>query len=98
MINPGYIFGEIVSSGDSTSSSFVSKMMMNKIYAYPNIRFNLIDIKDCALAHLRALERPEAAGKRFILANRLDMPMVEMANELSAALNENGFNYQIKRR
>ena len=28
----------------------------------------VIDVRDCALAHVRALERPEAAGKRIAMA------------------------------
>jgi hypothetical protein len=29
---------------------------------------NCVDVKDVSLAHLRALEKPEAANKRFILS------------------------------
>ena len=41
---------------------------MNEFPAYPPLSMNCVDIKDVSLAHLRAMERPEAANKRFILA------------------------------
>lgn len=31
--------------------------------------FNLVDVRDVALGHTLALERPEAGGERFIVSN-----------------------------
>lgn len=62
------------------------------------MRMNCVDVKDCSRAHLRALERPEAANKRFILSMKDDLPMVELANQLNEALIENGYNYPMVRR
>jgi hypothetical protein len=48
-------------------------MIMNEMRTgYPNLRMNCVDVKDCAKAHIRALERPEAANKRFILSMKDD--------------------------
>jgi dihydroflavonol-4-reductase len=55
-------------------------MIMNGIPAYPNININCVDVKDVALAHLRALERPEAANKRFILSQEESITFIEQAN------------------
>jgi nucleoside-diphosphate-sugar epimerase len=55
-------------------------MILNELSGYPNMRMNCVDVKDCSRAHLRALERPEAANKRFILSMVDDLPMVELAN------------------
>lgn len=43
-------------------------MLLNEIPGWPAISFNFVDVKECALAHLRALEIPKAANKRFILS------------------------------
>jgi nucleoside-diphosphate-sugar epimerase len=43
-------------------------MIMNEMQGYPNMRWSCVDIKDVTKAHFRALERPEAANKRFILS------------------------------
>lgn len=61
-ICPATIFGEVICSGDQTSSSAVKRVMMNEIMGIPNIYVHCVDIKDCSLAHLRAIERPEAAN------------------------------------
>ena len=73
-------------------------MMMNKFPAYPNIRMSSVDVKDVAKAHLRACERPEAAGKRFILSMDQNLRMVEMAQILDEVLKENGYDYNMKTR
>jgi hypothetical protein len=43
-------------------------MIMNIIPTYPAILLALVDVKDCTKAHIRGMERPEAANKRFILS------------------------------
>ena len=35
----------------------------------PRLNFNVIDVRDCALAHITAMTLPEAAGNRHILAH-----------------------------
>ena len=43
------------------------QMIENEMPGYPNIFLNPVDIKDVSKAHIRAMERPAAANKRFIL-------------------------------
>jgi dihydroflavonol-4-reductase len=57
-------------------------MIMNDVPAYPNVGINCVDIKDVAKAHLRAMERPEAANKRFILSLEESTLFIEQANLL----------------
>ena len=64
--------GEAIGGGNETSCTIVRRMMMNEIQGYPNMRMNCVDIKDCSRAHVRALERPEAANKRLILSQEHD--------------------------
>ena len=42
-----------------------------------------MDVKDVAKAHLRAMERPGAANKRFILSMDRGEPMLGMADALA---------------
>lgn len=67
-INPSFIFGTSICNGAQTSTEFVRKWIMNEMYGYPNMRMNIVDVRDCSIAHLRAMEIPEAANKRFILS------------------------------
>jgi len=70
-ICPGFICGPFLSQGSSasTSVSAIAQVMNNSLPGIPHISFPSVDVRDVALAHLRALEKPEAAGQRFILVN-----------------------------
>ncbi len=42
--------------------------MMNELMGIPPLNANCVDIKDCSVAHVKAIENTEAANKRFILS------------------------------
>ncbi|KAG8712620.1 methylglyoxal reductase (NADPH-dependent) gre2 [Ceratobasidium sp. 394] len=77
-INPPMVFGPILQQVDDPSNLNTSVAMLYKIIhakegetseetlLQPNMNF--VDVRDVALAHLRALEVPEAGGQRFIAA------------------------------
>lgn len=46
---------------------FFKKMMTGAYSGTPEMRMPMIDVRDVAEAHFKALKVPEAAGKRFIL-------------------------------
>ena len=69
---------------------------MNEIPGWPDINFNYVDVKDCSLAHIRAIEVKEAASKRFILSKETGHQYVELARMLEEALIEHGYNYSIR--
>ena len=52
-----------------TSGEIVSKFMEGEYPGVPKVMFSLVDVRECAEAHLQALKRPEAANKRFVLVN-----------------------------
>ena len=76
----------------------IRRMIMNEIPFYPALMMNQVDVKDCALAHLRAMERPGAANKRFILSLEDTNLMVRIADTLQTALDKNGYDYALRRR
>ncbi|QRV79239.1 D-lactaldehyde dehydrogenase [Ceratobasidium sp. AG-Ba] len=77
-INPPMVFGPILHQVDDPANLNTSVAMVYKIIhakegetpketlLQPNMNF--VDVRDVALAHLRALEVPEAGGQRFIAA------------------------------
>ncbi|KAG8747006.1 methylglyoxal reductase (NADPH-dependent) gre2 [Ceratobasidium sp. 414] len=77
-INPPMVFGPILQQVDDPSNLNTSVAMLYKIIhakegetsqetlLQPNMNF--VDVRDVALAHMRALEVPEAGGQRFITA------------------------------
>ena len=73
-------------------------MITNKLPAYPALNCNIVDIKDCSKAHLRAMERPEAANKRFIVSTEDTILLIRLADTLQEALDKNGYDYTLRRR
>ena len=71
---------------------------MNEIMAIPNIYVHCVDVKDCSLAHLRALERVEAANQRFIISPEQSLPFLELGTLLDQSLKAQGYNYNISLR
>ena len=55
---------------DSSSVSIIRDILNGKFPALPHISLPSVDVRDTARAHLVAMEKPEAAGKRFILYSK----------------------------
>lgn len=94
-ICPSIIFGEAICGGDNTSSGTVKKLLLNQVPGIAPIHMCCVDIKDCSLAHVRALEKIEAVNSRFILSN-LNMTMTELTIALDTGLKEKGYDYRIQ--
>jgi dihydroflavonol-4-reductase len=65
-INPGYIIGPNFYRHTPTTQIF-KDILSNSLPMIPPIRFNFIDVRDVALAHILAYEKKEAKG-RYICA------------------------------
>lgn len=71
VINPVAVLGPAMSSDVSTSLELITQPMQNKVPAFPKISFGIVDVRDVAKAHIEAMERPEAAGERFIVGDEV---------------------------
>ena len=81
-INPSYVLGPLLARVHARSSpSLVRSIMRGNPPGCPRIFLNIVDGRDVALAHLRALERPGASG-RYIACNR-GLWIREMARTLA---------------
>ena len=79
-INPGLILGPSLSPASESGSLFLLDELMKGYFFYgaPNFSFTTVDVRDVALAHIRAAETPEAAG-RYILAEERMTSLLEFA-------------------
>lgn len=75
VINPVMVFGPIIHSINSldainTSNTIIRNLIQGRITDTlpPSGTFIWVDVRDVAFAHVRAMEVPEAGGKRFFLA------------------------------
>lgn len=71
VINPVAVLGPAMSGDVSASLELVTQPMQNKVPAFPKLTFGIVDVRDVALAHVAAMETPEAAGERFILGDKV---------------------------
>jgi dihydroflavonol-4-reductase len=67
-INPAFILGPPLDSHFGASIGLVRRVLRGRDPMLPRLGFPVVDVRDAALAHLRALARPETAGERFIAA------------------------------
>ena len=86
-INPGFVFGPILDDTFGSSVAFVKRVLRGKDPMLPDFALPLVDVRDVALMHLRALERPETAGKRYIAADE-PVAMYEVGRILKAVYPE----------
>ncbi|MFT2211923.1 NAD-dependent epimerase/dehydratase family protein [Rhizobium giardinii] len=67
VINPGMILGPILGKETGTSVGVVQSLMKGRYPLMPDYRVSVVDVRDVADAHVRAMIVPEAAGERFIV-------------------------------
>ena len=70
VLNPVLVLGPALDRHFGTSLQIVERVLAGRDPMLPRVGFPVVDVRDVARAHLRALERPETAGHRFILADR----------------------------
>ena len=70
-INPVAVLGPAMSGDVSASLELVTQPMLNKVPAFPKLTFGIVDVRDVALAHVAAMEKPEAAGQRFLVGDKI---------------------------
>ena len=95
VINPAAVFGPFAFPGDSASVSYIRDILNGKVPALPHVSMPSVDVRDVARAHLAAMEKPEAAGKRFILYNK-GIWMRDMAEVISAEFAPMGYKIPLR--
>ena len=76
-INPVAIFGPALSS--HISGSFVLFELLLSGKPFPNLPLNIVDVRDVADLHIRAMTNPNANGQRFIASADGQISMLEIA-------------------
>jgi nucleoside-diphosphate-sugar epimerase len=86
VVNPVGIFGPVLGPDISSSIQVIQRMLEGRLPACPQVYFAVVDVRDVADLHLRAMTNPAAAGQRFIAAASDCVPMIELARALRAGL------------
>ncbi|WP_426516141.1 SDR family oxidoreductase [Diaminobutyricibacter sp. McL0618] len=86
VVNPVGIFGPVLGKDVSSSIELVRRMMNGSLPALPRMFFGVVDVRDVADLHLRAMIDPAAAGNRFLAIAGDPMTLPEMAAVLRERL------------
>ena len=63
---PGAVFGPILSASSIGSVEIIERILKGKMPGAPRIGLEIVDVRDLADIHIRAMLSPEAAGQRFL--------------------------------
>jgi nucleoside-diphosphate-sugar epimerase len=85
-ILPGAVFGPVLTT-DSLGSVRIIARLLGGMPGTPRIGFEIVDVRDLADIHIRAMTAPEAAGQRFLATGEF-VWMRDMALALRAGLGD----------
>jgi dihydroflavonol-4-reductase len=84
-ILPGAVFGPILMPGRDGSAQVIGRLLQGRVPANPRLGFEVVDVRDLALAHVLAMTAPQAAGERFLAVGNF-MWMLDISKTLRAQL------------
>ena len=88
VVNPVAVFGPVLGPKFSTSVLLVQRLLEGAIPGYPRLSFGVVDVRDVADLHLRAMTHPAAVGERFLAVAGETMSIGEMADTLRRRMGE----------
>jgi len=88
VINPSGIFGPALGPDYSSSLDLIKRLLNGSLPACPDLWFGVVDVRDVADLHLRAMVAPEAKGERFIATQGNAVSMLEIAKVLRNRLGQ----------
>ena len=82
---PSAVFGPVLTRENLGSVRIIQGLLNGSPAGLPRLGFWVVDVRDLAELHVRAMTAPEAAGQRFIAAGEF-MWMADIADTLRARL------------
>ncbi|RDW58243.1 hypothetical protein BP6252_13654 [Coleophoma cylindrospora] len=66
VVNPAGIFGPVLGPDFATSVILVQRLLNGDVPGCPQLQFGVVDVRDVADLHCRAMTNPKAKGERFV--------------------------------
>ncbi len=85
-VNPVGVMGPVLGPDNSASIEYVLRLMNGALPGSPRLCLNIVDVRDVADLHLRAMLHPAAKGERFLAVAGDYMTMHSIALLLRARL------------
>jgi nucleoside-diphosphate-sugar epimerase len=86
VVNPVAVFGPALGPDFSTSILLLKRLLDGSIPGCPRLYFGIVDVRDVADLHIRAMTQPAAKGERFLAVAGDCMSIHEIANLLRARM------------
>jgi dihydroflavonol-4-reductase len=86
VVNPVAVFGPLLGPGAIGSVQIIQMLLDGRIRAAPRMGFGLVDVRDVADLHLRAMTDPKAKDERFLAVAGEPMWMIDIARLLRERL------------
>jgi dihydroflavonol-4-reductase len=80
-ILPGAVFGPVLTDGNLGSVKIIADLVEGRPKAMPKLGFWVVDVRDLADIHIKAMLSPHSAGERFIAASEF-MWMADISGAL----------------
>jgi nucleoside-diphosphate-sugar epimerase len=90
VVNPVLILGPALAADTSTSIILIKRLMRGEMPGCPRMKFGVVDVRDTADLHLRAMTHPAAKGERFLAIGEDFLWLVDLARLLKARLGARG--------
>lgn len=97
VINPVAIFGPSLGPDISSGFELLRKLLTGSMKAVPNLIMNIIDVRDVADLHIRAMTNPKAKGQRFLALAGGKISMPEIAVLLKKKMPEVAHNVSTRK-
>lgn len=95
-VNPAGVFGPLISDDLSTSIELIKQLLEGKVPMCPDIGFGIVDVRDVADLHYRALTAPGLKDERFVCSGPF-LKMIDAAQILRANLGDKARNVPTKK-
>jgi nucleoside-diphosphate-sugar epimerase len=88
VVNPVFVQGPVLGPDYSPSIMVVQRLMDGAMPGCPKLYFAIVDVRDVADLHIRAMINPAAKGERFIASAGDTISMLDLAKVLRARLGD----------
>lgn len=95
-INPAAVLGPVLSSDFAASIELVRRLIEGALPGLPDLGFGIVDVRDVADLHARALAAPDMAGERFIASGPF-LRLTDVARILREAMGRDARKVPLRR-
>lgn len=88
VVNPVGVFGPVLGPDYSTSILLVQRLMDGAMPGCPRLYFGVVDVRDVADLHIRAMTNPAAKGERFLSIAGDFMSILDIAKVLKQRMGQ----------